>query len=100
MISRPRRYSTFNIAKDQRALVRGAVKKVSEVSGRTYTFAQFTRDAFTAHLRSIWNDYNDGRPIAPVYDDDDDDDDTDEGDELSTRPSDSVSDDEHHPRTG
>ena len=101
MISRPRRYSTFNVAKDQRALIRGAVKKVSEVSGRAYPFAQFTRDAFTAHLRSIWNDYNEGRPIAPIYDDDDDDDDVvddvdNEDAELAASPSDAAPDDEHH----
>lgn len=85
MNSRRRRYSTFNVAKGQRAWVRGAVRKVTEVSGRTYTFAQFTQDAFTAHLRSLWDDYNEGRPIPPIYDEDDDEDENEE-DQAPTPP--------------
>lgn len=61
-----RHYSTVNVDNDQHALIRAAVRRVQEVTGREYTQAQFTRDAFDGHLRAIWREFNDGKPIPPA----------------------------------
>lgn len=60
-----RSYSTVNVDHDQLAQARAAVRLVAKVSGRDYRLATFVREAFTRQLRSIWDEYNEGRPIAP-----------------------------------
>lgn len=59
------RNSTVNIDHDQHALIRGAIRHVTKVTGRAYTLAQFVRDAFNNQLQLIWREYNDGKPIPP-----------------------------------
>lgn len=62
---RKARNSTVNIDHDQHALIRGAIRHVTKVTGRAYTLAQFVRDAFNNQLQLIWREYNDGKPIPP-----------------------------------
>lgn len=71
----PRDYSTLNIGQDLMALVRGAVKHVTKLTGRNYSTAQFTKDATIRQLQALYRDYNDGKPIPPDY-----------GDQPSQRP--------------
>jgi len=56
-----------NIDSDLHARARAAVRLV-KASGQRYTLAQFLREAITAQLRVIADDYNQGRPIAPDVD--------------------------------
>lgn len=65
----PRDYSTLNIGQDLMALVRGAVKHVTKITGRNYSTAQFTKDATIRQLQALYRDYNDGKPIPPDYGD-------------------------------
>lgn len=62
----PRDYSTVNIGQELLALVRGAVRHVTRITGRNYSTAQFTRDAVIRQLQAIYRDYNDGKPIPPI----------------------------------
>lgn len=62
---RKARNSTVNIDHDQHALIRGAIRHVTKVTGRAYTLSQFVRDAFNNQLQLIWSDYNDGKPVPP-----------------------------------
>lgn len=61
------KYSTTNVDPDLQALVRGAIGRVEEITGRDYPMTQFTDDAFRAHLETIYRDYNNGKPIPPDY---------------------------------
>lgn len=55
---------TTNIDEDLHALARAAVRLVKPLNPR-YTLAQFFREAITAQLRVVADDYNDGKPITP-----------------------------------
>lgn len=54
-----------NIDADLHARARAAVRMVKASGEQRYSLAQFFREAITAQLRVIAEDYNGGRPIAP-----------------------------------
>lgn len=57
--------STVNIPAELHQRARAAVRIVERVTGRTYTIAQFCREAFIAQIAVISRDYNQGREIEP-----------------------------------
>ncbi|WP_231999612.1 hypothetical protein [Mycobacterium sp. 1245852.3] len=63
--TKPSDVSKLNIPTELHQRARAAVRIVERVTGRRYTIAQFTREAFVAQLRVIEHDYNDGREILP-----------------------------------
>ena len=59
--------STVNIPAELHQRARAAVRIVERVTGRTYTIAQFCREAFIAQIAVIARDYNQGREIEPDH---------------------------------
>lgn len=57
--------TTVNIPAELHQRARAAVRIVERVTGRTYTIAQFFREAVIAQLAVIARDYNQGREIEP-----------------------------------
>lgn len=54
-----------NVPRELHDRARAAVRLVRRVTGRPYSLAQFTREAFAGQLRIISDTYNSGRPIEP-----------------------------------
>ncbi|MEN4449092.1 MULTISPECIES: hypothetical protein [Mycobacteriaceae] len=57
--------SKVNIPRDLHLRARAAVRIVRRVTGRSYTIAQFLREAIMAQLAVIARDYNNGQEIYP-----------------------------------
>lgn len=57
--------SKVNIPTDLHQRARAAVRIVQRVTGRSYTIAQFFREAIMAQLAVIARDYNNGQEIYP-----------------------------------
>lgn len=63
--ARPGDVSRANVPTELHHRARAAVRIVEKATGRSYTIAQFYREAIIAQLQLIARDYNDGREIAP-----------------------------------